>query len=88
MLWEENRQFALDVAGNVIDLQESITGKKFSRERLRKGLVAGLNGDPHHKCKGRSAHGRLIRTMEAADAAGLKLETINDVSRRFENLQH
>ena len=86
MLWEENRQLALDVAGNVIDLQESITGKQFSRDRLREGLVAGLNGDPHHKCKGRSAHGRLIRTVEAADAAGLKLETIMDVSRRFENL--
>lgn len=88
MLWEENRQLALDVAGDVIDLQESITGKKFSRNRLREGLVAGLNGDPHHKCKGRSAHGRLIRTIEAADAAGLKLETIRDVSRRFENLQN
>ena len=86
MLWEKDRQFALDVADDVIDLQESITGKSFSRDRLREGLVAGLKGDPRHKCKGRSAHGRLIRTIEAADAAGLKLETIRDVSRRFENL--
>ena len=81
ILWEKDRQFALDVADEIIDLQESITGKKFSRDKLKEGLVAGLKGDPHHKCKGRSAHGRLIRTIEAADAADLKLKTIRGVSR-------
>ena len=81
ILWEKDRQFALDVADEIIDLQESINGKKFSRDKLKEGLVAGLKGDPHHKCKGRSAHGRLIRTIEAADAADLKLKTIRGVSR-------
>jgi hypothetical protein len=85
MLWEKDRELALAVADDIIDLQESITGKTFSRERLREGLVAGLKGDPHHKCKGRSAHGRLVRTLQLADEAGLKIQAIRDVQRRFEN---
>jgi len=85
VLWEKNRELALKVADDIIDLQESITGKTFSRDRLREGLVAGLKGDPHHKCKGRSAHGRLVRTVKLADEAGLKIPAISDVNRRFEN---
>ena len=85
MLWEKDRELTLEVADDIIDLQESITGKTFDRDRLREGLIAGLKGDPHHKCKGRSAHGRLIRTLKLADEAGLKLSAIRDVERRFEN---
>jgi hypothetical protein len=85
MLWEKDRELALEVADDIIDLQESITGKTFSRDRLREGLVAGLKGDPHHKCKGRSAHGRLVRTIKLADEADLKIQAIRDVQRRFEN---
>ena len=38
ILWEKDRQFALDVADEIIDLQESLTGKKFSRDKLKEGL--------------------------------------------------
>ena len=84
MLWERDRELALDVANDIIDLQESITGKTFARDRLKEGLVAGLKGDPHHKCKGRSAHGRLIRAVKLADEAGSKIPAIRDLERRIE----
>jgi hypothetical protein len=85
MLWEKDRELALAVADDIIDLQESITGKTFSRDRLKEGLFAGLKGDPHHKCKGRSAHGRLVRAIKLADELDLKIQTIRDVQRRCED---
>ena len=83
MLWQKHQKLAQDVADNIIDLQEFATGKTFSRDRLRKGLLAGITGDPDHKCKGRSAPGRLRRVMETAAKAGLKLPAIEDVERRL-----
>ncbi len=82
-LWQSHQQLALDVAGDVIALQEHATGRTFYREQLIKGLIAGIQGDPNHKCKGRSAPGRLQRILEIADAAGLKIPTVRDVHRRL-----
>jgi hypothetical protein len=83
MLWQKHQKLALDVADNVIDLQEFVTRKTFSRDRLIEGLVEGIKGDPNHKCRGRSAPGRLTRVMEMADKAGLKLSTIRDIYERL-----
>lgn len=85
MLWEKDQPLALDVADNIIDLQEKMTGKIFSRDRLRAGLLAGFKGDPNHKCKGRSAHGRLLRTIQLADDEGLEIKTIRALYHRLEN---
>lgn len=81
MLWQKHQKLALDVADNVIDLQEHATSQTFSRERLKKGLLAGIEGDPDHKCRGRSAQGRLTRAIQLADDAGLKIQTIRDISK-------
>ena len=83
MLWQKHQKLTLDVADNVIDLQEFVTGKTFSRDRLREGLLAGIKGDPNHKCKGRSAPGRLTRMVKLADDGGLKMQTIRDIYRRL-----
>jgi hypothetical protein len=83
MLWQKHQKLALEVADNVIDLQEFATGKTFSRDRLKEGLLAGITGDPNHKCKGRSAPGRLRRVMDIAAKAGLNLPVIEDVDRRL-----
>ena len=83
MLWRDHQKLALDVADGIIDLQEFATGQKFSRDRLKEGLLAGINGDPDHKCKGRSAPGRLQRVLETAAEAGLNLPAIEDINRRL-----
>lgn len=82
MLWHKHQKLALDVADNVIDVQEFVTGKTFARDRLRQGLLAGINGDPHHRCRGRSAPGRLARVVEIADEADLPIPAIRDILRR------
>lgn len=82
VLWEKHQKLARDVANEVIDVQEFLTGRKFAREELIEGFLAGVEGDPHHKCKGRAAAGRLTRMVELADEAGLKIQTIRDIQRR------
>ena len=75
-LWEDHQELALNVANDVIDLQESLTGLSLSREKLLDGLVEGFKGDPHHICKGRSAPGRLSRIVDLADEKGLPINFI------------
>jgi hypothetical protein len=83
MLWEKHQDLARDIANEIIDIQQSLTGAKFSRERLLEGFIEGVKGDPAHKCKGRAASGRLERVVKLADDAGLKLMTIRDIQRRL-----
>ncbi len=83
MLWEKDRDLALAVADDVIDIQEHVTGRKFDRARLMEGLKKGLYGDPEHKCKGRSARGRLDRILDIADQSGLKIKSIRELAERI-----
>ena len=84
MLWEKNQPLALEVANNITDLQEAITGEILSREKLIDGLVKGFEGDPHHTCKGRSAAGRLARAIEVADEKGVAIKEIKDLAKKLE----
>ena len=83
MLWQLHEKLARDVARDIIVLQEFVTEKSFSRERLLDGLVEGIEGDPQHKCKGRSAPGRLSRVLETADQAGIAVPMIRDIQQRL-----
>ena len=78
-LWKEHNELARQIADEVIDLQELLTGAIFPRDLLIKGLVEAINSDPEHKCKGRSAPERLIRVVNIADEAGLQLPKIREI---------
>jgi len=84
MLWQKHEQLARDVATDIIALQEAAAARTFSHDRLIEGFAAGIKGDPHHKCKGRSAPGRLSRALEIADQAGLELPMVRDIQRRLQ----
>ena len=79
-LWTDHEELALAVANEVIDLQEWTTGATFERDQLIDGMVKGINGDPNHKCTGRSAPARLKRTIERADEAGLEIPKIREIN--------
>lgn len=81
-LWEKDQNLALAVANNIIDIQEHIIGKSFARDHLIEGLQKGMYGDPNHKCKGRSAQGRLERILAIADQAGLEIRAIRELADR------
>ena len=81
-LWARHNELALAVANEVIDVQEWLTGTSFERNRLVDGLIEGINGDLHHKCKGRSAPGRLQRAVAAADEACLEIPRLRQIKLR------
>ena len=78
-LWTDHNEFARSIAEEVIDIQEWLTKAVFQRKKLIDGLAEGVYGDPQHKCKGRSARGRLKRVLDLADKAGLELPRIRDI---------
>ena len=78
-LWSEHTELARTVADEVIDLQEWMTGQTFQRDQLIDGMVKGINGDPHHKCTGRSAPDRLKRVIELSDRANLAIPKIREI---------
>jgi hypothetical protein len=42
--------------------------------------VEAFEGDPQHKCMGRSAPARLQRALELADAAGIAAPTLRRIA--------
>jgi hypothetical protein len=75
-LWQNHEPFARRVAGEVIDIQDWLTGRRHDREKLIAGMLEAFAGDPNHGCTGRSAPARLARALQHADAGGLAVPTL------------
>jgi hypothetical protein len=78
-LWHQNETLAREVANEVMDIQEYLTGNTHDRERLIQGMVEGIKGDLQHKCMGRSAAGRLARAIGHADEVGLAVPKLREI---------
>lgn len=78
-LWYKNEALAREVANEVIDIQEWLTGHTHDRQKLIEGMVEGIKGDLEHKCMGRSAPGRLARAIGHADEAGLAVPKLREI---------
>lgn len=78
-LWRDHEPLAREVAKEVIELQEWLTGHSFDRERLVQGMLEGFNGDLEHKCMGRSAPARLKRALALAAEGGLRLPRLEAI---------
>jgi hypothetical protein len=75
-LWSEHRDIAQAVANDVISLQEKLTGRSFDREALIASMLHAFEGDPDHKCMGRSAPARLERAMDHAAQHDMELPSL------------
>jgi ketopantoate reductase len=75
-LWEEHGEIARAVANDVIDLQESLTGKTFDHKAMIQAMLKAFEGDPEHKCMGRSAPDRLERALDHAARQEIDLPTL------------
>ncbi len=78
-LWQNHRPFATDVAMEVIRLQEKLSGKVLDAPSLIESMVIAFNGDPEHKCMGRSAPARLSRALAHAERLELDLPTLSSL---------
>jgi len=80
-LWSEHRTLATQIAGEVISLQEKLTGRQFDRGKLITAMLEAFDGDPDHKCMGRSAPQRLQRALQLAQQHHLDVPTLTRISR-------
>lgn len=78
-MWADYQDLTREVARDVIDLQEYLTGHRFDREKLIGGMVDAIKGAPKHKCMGRSAPVRLSRAIQQADEAGLAVPRLREI---------
>lgn len=81
-LWENHQQLARDVASDVMDIQEVLTGSTFDRDQLIDGMVTAIRGDLNHQCMGRSAPARLANAIANADEAKLAVPTLREIATK------
>jgi hypothetical protein len=79
-LWSLHRALATEVAQEVMDIQDWLTGTPGDREQLIAGWVEAINADPQHGCRGRSAPDRLKRNLAFADEAGLSVPKLREIA--------
>ncbi|MFN3543303.1 MAG: hypothetical protein ACK4UX_00420 [Thiobacillus sp.] len=79
-LWAQHETFARTVAGEVMDIQDALTGTKHDRDKLIAGMLEAFDGDPEHGCTGRSAPARLARALAHADQFGLAVPTLRSLA--------
>lgn len=79
-LREQHADFMRDVANDVIRLQEALTGKRFNNDALVDAMLRAFDGDPQHRCMGRSAPARLQRALEHADRLEIYLPTLRAIA--------
>lgn len=75
----EHPMLMREVAADVLAIQEHLTGTDLPGERLVEAMLAAFDGDPQHKCMGRSAPARLARALTQADAAGLAVPALRRI---------
>lgn len=78
-LWQNHRTLAIEVAEDVLQLQSWLTGEKLDNKQLIASMLVAFDGDPEHKCTGRSAAARLQRALQLADDANLELHTLRRI---------
>ncbi len=78
-LWSQHSDTASAVVEDVINLQQALTGQSFDRQALIDAMVVAFNGDPEHKCMGRSAPARLQRALKLGQELGIDLPALENI---------
>lgn len=80
-LWAQHEFFARQIANEVMDIQDALTGVAHDRDALIAGMLEAFAGDPEHGCTGRSAPSRLARAIGHADEYGLSVPNLRALQR-------
>jgi ketopantoate reductase len=78
-LWKKHERIARAVASDVIEIQTFLVGHALDAKKLIEGMLNAFDGDPDHKCMGRSAPARLERALHQADEAGLAVAKLREI---------
>jgi hypothetical protein len=80
-LWRDHRTVATDVGDEILSIQRHLVGRPIDRERMYRGMVAAIEGDPDHGTTGRSAPRRLQRALRHAMDAGIDTPILAAIAR-------
>jgi ketopantoate reductase len=80
-LWTQHKELASGVVEDVIKLQKALTDESFDNQALIDAMLTAFNGDPDHKCMGRSAPARLERALQLAEQFGLDLKNLKAIQQ-------
>jgi len=69
------------VAREVLRIQAALVGQPLDEAALIEAMVTAFEGDPAHRCTGRSAPARLQRALRHTREAGLAVPTLEDIAR-------
>lgn len=83
-VWENHKELCTEIAKDVLDVQEALVGTEVPRERLLDQLAHDFEEQPSKSTSGRSALGRLQRTIAWADKFGLSVATLRKISTTAE----
>lgn len=75
-LWTEHQTLTRSVAEDIYQIQTKLCGQVLDFEALLAAMVIAFDGDPAHKCMGRSAPARLARALLQADNFNLAVPTL------------
>ena len=78
-LWSQHKDTATAVVEDVINLQQALTSQSFDKQALIDAMVVAFNGDPEHKCMGRSAPARLERALKLGKELGIDLPALENI---------
>lgn len=80
-LWNDNAILMNRVFDDVLTIQQYQTCATFDRDHLLNAVLTAFDGDPLHKCMGRSAPQRLQRALQIATEAGLEVPEMQRIGR-------
>lgn len=81
-LWRDHRDVAEAVVQDVIQLQQALTGQSFDQDELIAAMLRAFDGDPEHKCMGRSAPARLARALQLAQERGIEVPKLQAIAEK------
>ncbi len=70
------------VAQDVLKIQAALVDTPLDQARLMTGMLEAFDGDPAHKCMGRSAPARLKRALEHARLFNLSVPTLEKIAAK------
>lgn len=83
-LWAKHETLVREVVHDVLGIQQELVGNVLDREKLVTAMLVAFNGDPEHKCMGRTAKQRLQRAVSLGDDYRLELPVLRKILREIE----
>ena len=80
-LWEQHQLLAIEIAEDVILIQESLIGTQLPHKKLINGMVEAIRDCPHRYCQGRSALARLQRALSYAEDRQLIVPKLLEIAK-------